>query len=171
MSSSQRDVVACSRSTRSSGRPACSSRYACRSNPLIVPMHAEYFSNGSEHPCVAYISDHAWYPGLSLSTISPSKSNISALRLVEPKRFLDLEVGDRPHTISIEPPLVHVLPRLDHRRACRAEECLESGIRVGFRHARFERAPQTVPVHRKKRLRFQHGNDEFRNGNRARADP
>ena len=51
ISSSHRVLQARSRSARSNVRPDCSSRYACRSNPPIVPMHAEYLSNGSEQPC------------------------------------------------------------------------------------------------------------------------
>ena len=78
-------------------------------------------------------------PGGSLSTIKPSKSNISAaMRLVEPKRLFHLCVGHRPHALAIEPPFVHVLRGLDDAHARGLEQCLDAGVCVGLRYARLE---------------------------------
>ena len=100
---------------------------------------AEYLSKGSEQPWVAYTSDHAWNPGVSLSTIKPSKSNISAATcLVEPKRLLYLCVGHRPHAFAIEPPFVHVLRGLDDAHTRGLEQCLDAGVCVGSWNTRLE---------------------------------
>src|SRR5262245_66059949 len=102
-------------------------------------MQAAYFSKGRVPPCVTKTSDHASKPGVSLSTMRPSKSNISAaVRLVESKRFLYLGVRHRPHPARIQAPLVHVLHGLHDDRTRALEQRLDRRIRVGFRHTGLE---------------------------------
>src|SRR5829696_10401990 len=113
----------------------------------MVPIQAEYLSNGRSQPCDAYTSVHARKPGPSVSTISPSKSNISAsTRLLEPKRLLDLAVVHRTHAATIEAPLVHVLIRPDDANTRGTQECLRPWIGVRFRRASLEGTEKAVEM-------------------------